>query len=100
MAELAIQRFKDVFISTLTTTDNAFPLQLWDELATQVQDKLNLLRALVSNPAISAFENMNGPYEWGWYPLAPPGCKANLYKAPAVQGSWVSQGTIAWFLGP
>ncbi len=90
VAELAIQTFKDVFISTLATTDTAFPLQLWDELAAQMQDTLNLLRALGSNPTISAFESMNGPYDWDWYPLAPPGCKANLYEAPAVQGSWVS----------
>jgi hypothetical protein len=61
VAKLAIQMFKDVFISMLATTDTAFPLQLWDELAAQVQDTLNLLRALGSNPAILAFKSMNGP---------------------------------------
>ncbi len=44
-AECTIQTFKDAFISTLATTDTAFPLQLRDKLAPQVQDTLNLLRA-------------------------------------------------------
>jgi len=44
-AELAIQTFKDAFIAALTTTDRDFPLQLWDRLAPQVQDTLNLIHA-------------------------------------------------------
>jgi hypothetical protein len=38
-AEQAIQTFKDVFIATLASTDRDFPLQLWDRLAPQVQDR-------------------------------------------------------------
>jgi hypothetical protein len=86
-AEQAIQTFKDAFIAALATTNNGFPLQLWDELAPQVQDTLNLLRRSRKNPEISAYEALNGPYDWNWYPLAPPGCKAIIYKVPTVQGS-------------
>ena len=43
-AERAIQTFKDAFITALATADRDFPLQLWDKLAPQVQDTLNLLR--------------------------------------------------------
>jgi hypothetical protein len=99
-AERAIQTFKDAFIATLATTDRDFPLQLWDKLAPQVQDTLNLLRASRINPSISAYEALNGPYNWDRYPLAPPGCKAVIYEAPAVRGSWASRGTDAWYLGP
>jgi hypothetical protein len=84
-AERAIQTFKDAFIAALATTDNNFLLQLWDKLAPQVQDRLNLLRTSRKNPEISAYEALNGPHDWNWYPLAPPGCKAIIYKAPAVQ---------------
>ena len=52
------------------------------------------------NPEISAYEALNGPYNWDRYPLAPPGCKAIIYEAPAVRGSWASRGTDAWYLGP
>ncbi len=85
-AERAIQTFKDAFIATLATTDRDFPLQLWDKLALQVQDTLNLLWASRINPDISAYEALSGPYNWDRYPLAPPGCKAVIYKAPAVRG--------------
>lgn len=99
-AERAIQTFKDAFIATLATTDSEFPLQLWDRLAPQVQDTLNLLRASRTHPDISAYEALNGPYDWGRYPLAPPGCKAVIYESPATHGSWAARGTDAWFLGP
>jgi hypothetical protein len=96
----AIQTFKDAFIAALATTDRDFPLQLWDKLAPQVQDTLNLLRASQINPNISAYKALNGPYNWDRYPLAPPGCKAVICEAPAVRGSWASRGTDAWYLGP
>jgi hypothetical protein len=60
---------------------------------------LNLLRASWSNPAILVYKAQNGPYNWDWYLLALPGCKAIIYKAPAVQGYWALQGTDAWLLG-
>jgi hypothetical protein len=42
-AEQAIQTFKNCFIGTLGTTYANFPIQLWDKLAPQVQDSINLL---------------------------------------------------------
>jgi len=99
-AKQAIQTFKDAFIAALATTDRDFPLQLWDKLAPQVQDTLNLLWTSRTNPEILAYETLNGPYDWNRYPLAPPGCKAIIYKAPAVCGSWASRGPDVWYLGP
>ena len=60
--EWAIQTFKDAFIAALATIDREFPLQLWDRLAPQVQDTLNLLRASRINPNILAYEALNSPY--------------------------------------
>jgi hypothetical protein len=77
-----------------------FSLQRWDKLAPQVQDTLNLLRASQTAPGPSAYKALNGPYNWGRYLLAPIGCNAIIYKAPAVRGLWASQGTDAWYLGP
>ena len=92
--------FKDAFIAALATTNNGFPLQLWDKLTHQVQDTLNLLQTSRKKPEISTYEALNGPYDWNRYPLAPPGCKAIIYEALAVWGSWASRGTNAWYLGP
>jgi hypothetical protein len=99
-AEHAIQMFKDAFIAALATADFEFLLQFWDKLAPQVQDTLNLLRTSQINPNILAYEALNGPYNWDYYPLAPPGCKAVIYKALAICGSWALRGTDAWYLGP
>jgi hypothetical protein len=98
-AKRAIQTFKDSFIAALATTDWEFPLQLWDKLVPQVQNKLNLLRASRIKPNISAYETLNGPYNWDHYPHVPLGCKAIIYEAPAVRGLWVLHRIDAWLLG-
>jgi hypothetical protein len=62
-AERAIQTFNDAFIAALATTNSKFPLQLLDKIMPQVQDTLNLMRASRINPAISAYEALNGLYD-------------------------------------
>jgi hypothetical protein len=42
-AKHTIQTFKNHFISALATTDSRFPLQLWDHLALQAKNMLNML---------------------------------------------------------
>jgi hypothetical protein len=99
-AERAIQTFKDAFIAALTMTDSNFPLQLWDKITPQVQDMLNMMHASRVNPTISAYEALNGPYDWNRYPLAPLGCKAVVYEDGDFHGSWTSRGVDKWYLGP
>jgi hypothetical protein len=99
-AERAIQTFKDAFIAALATTDSDFPLQLWDKLTPQVQDTLNMMRASRVDPTKSAYEILNGPYDWNRYPLAPLGCKAVIYEDGDTRGSWASRGVDGWYLGP
>jgi hypothetical protein len=59
-----------------------------------------MLQPLRINPAMSAYEALNGPYDWDQFPLAPPGCKVVTYKVPKSCGSWASHGTDAWYVGP
>jgi hypothetical protein len=99
-AERAIQTSKDTTIAALATTDSNFPLQLWDWLMLQVQDRLNMMRALRINPVILAHEALNGPYDWNRYRLAPLGFKAVVYEDGDTRGSWASRGVDAWYLGP
>ena len=63
-AERAIQTFKDAFIAELATTDSNFPLQLWDKITLQVQNTLNMMRASRIDSTVSAYEQLNGPYDW------------------------------------
>ena len=52
----AIQTFKNQFIGALGTADSEFPIQLWDKLAPQVQDCINLLWRSHISPDKSAYE--------------------------------------------
>jgi hypothetical protein len=99
-AKRAIQTFKGAFIAALATTNNDFPLQLWDRLTPQVKDTLNMLRASRVDPSKMAYKILNGPYDWNHYPLAPLGCKAVVYKDGNTRGSWASRGVDAFYLGP
>jgi hypothetical protein len=63
-AERAIQTFKNVFIAALAITDSDFSLQLWDKITPQVQKTLNIMRVSRINQTISAYEQLNGPYNW------------------------------------
>jgi hypothetical protein len=99
-AERAIQMFKDAFIAALATTDANFPIQLWNQMTSQIQNTLNMMRASRVNPAILAYESLDGPYNWNRYPLAPLGCKAAMYEDGNTRGSWASWGVNGWYLGP
>jgi hypothetical protein len=98
-AERAIQTFKDHFASALTTTNSNFLLQLWDVLAPQVENTLNMLRPLRINPNMLAYEAVRGPYNWNRFPLATPGCKVVMYKSPEARTLWGSRGTDGWYVG-
>jgi hypothetical protein len=58
------------------------------------------MRASCIDPSMSAYEAIRGLYDWTHFPLAPPGCKAIIYKSSNARGSWGSRGTDAWYLGP
>ena len=99
-AERAIQTFKNRFIRALGTTDNEFPVQLWDKMAPQVQDAINLLRPSRIDPTKSAYAILEGPYDWNRYPLAPLDTRAIIYEDPETRESWAPRGLDAWLLGP
>jgi hypothetical protein len=73
---------------------------LWDKLAPQVQDCINLLRHSLILPSKSAYETLKGPYDWNCYPLAPLGTRAIIYEDSDTKASWAPHGLDACYLGP
>ena len=59
-----------------------------------------MLRASQIDPTKSAYEIVNGPYDWNRYPLAPLGRKAVIYEDGDTRGLWASHGVDGWYLGP
>jgi hypothetical protein len=58
------------------------------------------MRASRIDSTVSAYEQLNGPYDWNRYPLAPLGCKAVINGDGNTHGSWASGGVGGWYLGP
>jgi len=100
-AERAIQTFKNHFISGLCSTDDNWPLQLWDMMAEQAVITLNILRVSRIDPKKSAYHQLHGhKYDWNAHPLAPPGCRAVIYIDPDGRMSWGIRGIDGWYVGP
>lgn len=95
------KKHKNHFISGLCSTDDNWPLQLWDQLAEQALITLNLLRTSHIDPSKSAYHQLHGhKYDWNAHPLAPPGSRAVIYLDPDGRPSWGARGADAWYSGP
>jgi len=98
-AERAIKTVKEHFISGLATVHYDCPLQLWDQFLEQAQDTLNLMRMSRRNNKISAYEELDGKFDFNKTPLAPIGTKALVYVDPTARTSWAPHGMDAWYTG-
>lgn len=58
--EHAMQTFKNHFISGLCSTDDHWPLQLWDQMAERAAITLNLLCTSCIDPSKSAYHQLHG----------------------------------------
>ena len=99
-AERAIRTFKNHFIAILCGTDPDFPLILWDKLLEQAVMTLNFLRASRVNPRLSAYEQLNGGFDFNRTPLGPLGCKVIFHEMPSARGSWSPHGVDGYYVGP
>ena len=99
-AERAIRTWKNHFITGLCSVDPNFPMHLWDKLIPQSEITLNLLRPSRRNPNISAYEALNGKFNYDATPLAPPGCKVIAFESPQNRNTFAPHGVQAWYVGP
>jgi hypothetical protein len=85
--EHTIQTFKNRFIGALGTMDVGFPVKLWNKLTPQVQNSINLLRKSRIKPNISAYQALEGQYNWNRYLMVPLGTKAIIFKDSGTRAS-------------
>ena len=88
LAERAIQTFKNHFLAILAGVDEHFPMYLWDRLLPQAVVTLNLLRQAHADPSMSAYEYVNGAFDYNSLPLAPLGCAVQVHEAAACRRTW------------
>ena len=53
-----------------------------------------------TDPTKSAYEVLEGKFNYNKTPLAPPGTKALIYKAAARRAAWAPHAVDGWYLGP
>jgi hypothetical protein len=99
-AKRGIRTFQNHFIAGLCSVDKDFPLHLWDKLFPQAKITLNLLRASRINPNVSAYAQLNGPFDFTRTPLGPPGCRILPHDKSDKRTTWAPHGLDGWYVGP
>ena len=64
----------------------------WNELLEHAEITVNLLRVCPAHPRMSAWEGLNGPYDYDAHPLAPPGTAVTIFETPEQRKSWDKHG--------
>ena len=99
-AERAIRTFKNLFIAGLCSTDNEFPIHLWDRLLAQAIITINLMRGSRINPKHSAWSQLFGPYDFNKEPITPPGIRVLVHIKPENRPTWAPHADEGWYIGP
>ena len=99
-AERAIRTWKNHFIATLAGLHPNFPMCAWNELIPQAEITINLLRESPTHPRQSAWEAINGAYDFDAHPMAPPGTAVTVHEKPAQRQSWSKHGVPGFYVGP
>ena len=93
LAERAIQTFKSHLKAILAGVADNFPMNLWDRLLPQTVLTLNLLYQSNIAPTVSAYQYVNGPFNYNKMPLAPMGCAVQVHENSERRGTWAANST-------
>ncbi|KAL7529987.1 hypothetical protein ACHAWF_003197 [Thalassiosira exigua] len=86
IAECCIETGKHHFISILAGTDDAFPINQWDQLITQAEWTLNMLRPCHINPKISIYAYLEDHHDYN--------------RVPFRRASWACHGVKGFAIAP
>jgi hypothetical protein len=98
-AKRAIQTWKNHFTARIASLPKMFPIANWCRLTNQCNYTVNMLRPCCQNPALSAFEAMEGSFSFDATPMAPPGTEVLVHLKPARHSSWSYHASNGWYIG-
>ena len=64
-----------------------------------MQDTLNMLRIVRRNAKLSAYEEVEGPFDFNKTPMSILGTKGLAYLAPDDRATWQPRGVDAFYTG-
>ena len=99
-AKRAIQTFKNHSIAIISGTYPEFPPNSWDLLVPQAVIILTSLRLSQINPAISAYAQVNGNFNFNDTSLAPASCKVVIHNRATERPSWADRDTQGFHIRP
>jgi hypothetical protein len=99
-AELAIQTFKERFVTGLSSVYPTFLLYLWDRLLPQAEITLNILWTLRLHPQLSAAAHFHGLVDYNKTAFPPPGCRIIAHERPGQRRTWAPHGQHGYSLVP
>lgn len=99
-AERTVHTWKNHFCGGLATIDPDFPIIEWCRLVKQGKITINLMWSLRVNPKLSAWQHINGTFNFDATPVAPPGCKVIIHEKSNQCSSWDLHGLIGLYVGP
>ena len=99
-AERAIRTWKNHFIAALCTVDEKFPMHLWDRLIPQATVTLNMLRQCRANNKLSAYEALEGNYNFDAIPIGPIDSRVIAHETPNQRKTWAPHAIDGFYIGP
>jgi len=99
-AKCTIQRWKNHRIAGMGTLDPNCPMQLWCQFIEQGQAMLNMFKTARVNPKLSAYDILEGQYNFDHTPIAPVGTKALVFMTPNKCNTWENHAIDAWYVRP
>jgi hypothetical protein len=82
-AKRAIRTWNNHFPAGIASLFKSFPIANWCHLTNQCDYTINMLRPCCQNPALSAFEAMEGLFSFDATPMAPPGTDVLVHLKPS-----------------
>jgi hypothetical protein len=98
LAEWATQTFKNHLKAVIAGVVKTFLMGQWDRLLPQTVLTLILLQQSNVTPIVSAYQYINGAFDYNKMPLAPMGCAVQIDEHSERRGSWAANIVDGWYL--
>ena len=98
-AEPAVKTAKYHIIAHVATFDHQCLIQLWSKMLPQIQDTLNMLRTSHNNNKLTAYEKLNGKFDWNQTPTAPLGTRVMIFIHPNRRNTFAPHCDEAFTVG-